>query len=134
MITGLQITMMLALVTVMSVTMTAWSQSTEGKGGCSPGPQGKCQFDGPGGGGRGPQGKGKFGGTYGPDRLGQADVYKVGMVIPPHMTADLDLGREQQAKIVDLEKDVEVKLEALRTRGQIDQVNQIANCFFLRTE
>lgn len=125
---------LIATTFVMSITtLTAWSQPPEGgpPGGFRGGPQGKGQF-----GRGGPQGKGQFGGPQGKGQFGRGgpggpggpgrgpEGFKLGTVIPPHMLEELELTKDQQEELTDLEKDVKGKLEKILTKDQIASLNR----------
>ena len=96
----------------MAVGLTAWSQPPE---------------DGPRG--RGPGRPGGQGGPGGPAQRKQGmpqSKFKVGTVIPPHVREEMELTRDQEEKIKDLEAEVKTKIEKILKKDQLELFNRPA--------
>ena len=65
---------------------------------------------------KGPKGEGKFGSAKGKGK------FQPGMVIPPHVVADLELSSEQNKSIKDLEKEVLGRLEKILKPEQMEKM------------
>ena len=96
----------LSAVAFLLVGMTAWSQPPED------GPRGPR--------GRGPGGPGGPGGQPPRKQAMPQSKFKVGTVIPPHVLEEMELSKEQQEKIKDLEAEVKTKLEKILKKDQLE--------------
>ncbi|MFM7316054.1 MAG: hypothetical protein ACKO85_11385 [Isosphaeraceae bacterium] len=99
-------------VAVLAVGVTAWSQPPE---------------DAPRGGGRG-RGPGGPSGPGGPAQRKQGmpqSKFKVGTVIPPFLREEMELTKDQQEKINDLEAEVKSKLEKILKKDQLEMFNRL---------
>lgn len=95
-------------VAMLAVGLTAWSQPPE---------------DGPRG--RGP---GRPGGQGGPTQRKQGmpqSKFKVGTVIPPHVREEMELTKDQEEKIKDLEAEVKSKLEKILKKDQLEMFGRL---------
>ena len=96
----------LSAVAFLLVGMTAWSQPPED------GPRGPR--------GRGPGGPGGPGGQPSRKQAMPQSKFKVGTVIPPHVLEEMELSKEQEEKIKDLEAEVKTKLEKILKKDQLE--------------